>query len=258
MTYLPVDPVSESDILAYVDDQLDAARRIDVEAYLAARPEQAAHVMADLKSRDELRLALAAASPSATPATTDAARRLERGLIRGRIVSRLQQAAAIVVFVGAGWLAHEVAGPLTVTSSIASVPPPAYVEDAMRAHGTTLLRASMASQPMTPNYDPEEIRTVTAIVMPRLPSEWEAKDVQVFPSRFGPSVELSAETSDLGPISLFAVRPGTFDVIKPKLAPEGNISAAYFQIGDVAYALVGNGDPKELGRAAEKLADSLY
>lgn len=252
------DPVAEHDLDAYVDDQLEPGRRIEVEAWLAARPGEAARVMADLRARDELRLALALPGASGRPATSDAARRLERGLRRGRVFARLQQAAAVVLLLGVGWAANEIVGPLSVTASVASAPPPAYVEDAMRAHGTSVIRAAMASQPEAPNYDPEEIRAVTAIVMPALPKDWRVEDVQVFPSRFGPSVELMADSDEFGHVSLFAVRPGTFDVVKPTLAPGDGTSAAYFQIGDVAYAVVATGGGRELDRAAERLAETLY
>ncbi|MEI9417667.1 anti-sigma factor family protein, partial [Mesorhizobium sp. Cs1321R2N1] len=89
-----VDPVTDADLDAYVDDQLDVARRIEVEAFLSVRPEAAARVMSDLRTRDELRVALAGSEGMARPATADAARRLERGLGRGRIFGVLQRAAA--------------------------------------------------------------------------------------------------------------------------------------------------------------------
>ena len=41
MTELLRDPVTDTDLDAYVDDQLDVARRIEVEAFLSARPEAA-------------------------------------------------------------------------------------------------------------------------------------------------------------------------------------------------------------------------
>lgn len=252
------DPVTELDLDAYVDDQLDAARRIEVEAWLAARPEAAARVMADLRTRDELRLALALPAAPGRPATTEAARRLERGLARGRVAARLRQAATVAVFVAAGWAASEIMGPVSVTEVVASTPPPAYVEDAMRAHGTSMVRAGMASQPEVPDYDTAEIRAATAIVMPPLPEEWRVRDVQIYPSRFGPSVEMAIETQEMGLLSLFAVRPGTFDVVKPTAAPGGEISSVYFQIGEVAYVLAGHGGIDPLDRAAGRLADTLY
>jgi anti-sigma factor RsiW len=252
------DPVTDADLDAYVDDQLDVARRIEIEAFLSTHPETAARVMSDLKICDELRLALAVSNRIARPGTTDAARRLERGLARGRVLGGLRRVAAIAVFMAAGWLANEMVGPISVTEVVASTPPPAYVEDAMRAHSTTVLRASMASQPEVPDYDPEEIRAATAIVMPRLPKDWRVKDVQIYPSRFGPSVEMAVDTEAFGLLSLFAVRPGTFDAVQPAVGFSGDISSAYFQIGGAAYAVVAQGDVDDLVRVAERLADALY
>lgn len=250
--------ITEIDFDAYVDDQLDPARRIAVEAHLAANPVEAARVMADLRTRDELRLALAAVPPRPGVKTSDAARRLEGGLRGDRVMGGLRRAAAILVFIGVGWLANEAIGPLGISEVVASAPPPPYVEDAMRAHGTSVLRASMVSQPEISDYDPEEIRSATAIVMPALPGDWTVRDVQIYPSRFGPSVEMAIETRDLGLLSLFAVRPGTFDVVQPTLAPASGVSSVYFQIGDVAYALVTTGDVEELDRMADRLAATLY
>ena len=251
-----LDPVTDADLDAYVDDQLDVARRIEVEAFLSARPETAARVMSDLRTRDELRVALAGSKGMARPATADAARRLERVLARGRVLGVLQRAAAVAVFVAAGWLANGMLG--TVTKVVASTQPPAYLEEAIRAHRTTLMRETMSSQTEAPNYDSDEIRAATAIVMPSLPKDWKVRDVQVYPSQFGPSVEMVVEARELGLISLFAIRPGTFDVVRPAVAPSGDISSAYFQIGDVAYAIVARSDVRDLDRAAETLAKTLY
>ncbi|AZV21836.1 anti-sigma factor [Mesorhizobium sp. M7A.F.Ce.TU.012.03.2.1] len=253
-----VDPVTDVDLDAYVDDQVDVTRRIEVEAFLSARPEAAARVMSDLRTRDELRVALAGSKGMARPATADAARRLERGLARGRLFGVLQRAAAVAGFVAAGWLANGIIGPMSVTKVVASPQPPAYVDEAVQAHRTTLVRESMPSQAETPNYNAGEIRAATAIVMPSLPTDWRVRDVQIYPSRFGPSVEMAVETKDMGLVSLFAIRPGTFDVVKPAIAPSGDISSAYFQIGDVAYAVVGRSEVHDLDRAAETLAKTLY
>ncbi|MBZ9740530.1 MULTISPECIES: anti-sigma factor family protein [unclassified Mesorhizobium] len=251
-------PVTDADLDAYVDDQLDVTRRIEVEAFLSARPETAARVMLDLRTRDELRVALAGSQGMARPATADAARRLERGLGRGRIFGVLQRAATVAALVGAGWLANGIIGPMSVTKVIASPQPPAYVDEAVRAHRTTLVRESMPSQTEAPNYNAGEIRAATAIVMPSLPKDWKVRDVQIYPSRFGPSVEMAVDTKDMGLVSLFAIRPGSFDVVKPTVAPSGDISSAYFQIGEVAYAVVAKSGVHDLDRAAETLARTLY
>jgi len=256
----PVDPVSDDDLQAYVDDELEMARRIDVEAYLSGHPDEASRVMADLRIRDELRLALTdaprAAWSASRMASNEAARRLGSALSRARLFRRVQQAAVVALLVGTGWLAHSQM--LGVTSVVASSLPPAFVDEAVKAHRTTLLRAGMASQPGATGYDPAEIRAATAIVMPELPRDWKVADVQVFPSAFGPSVEMSVATKDFGTVSLFAVRPGSFDVVPATMVLKDDLNAAYWQVGEVAYALVAKADSRELDKAASQLARSLY
>lgn len=252
------DPITDADLDAYVDEQLDVSRRIEVEAHLSTRPETAARVMADLRNRDELRLALAEPVAGTRSATTEAARRLERGLVRDRVAGVTRRAASIAALVGIGWLAHASVEPMAVTPVVASTPPPAYVKEAVRAHRTSLVRAAMPSQPEVPGYDPEDLRAGTAIVMPTLPSGWLVTDVQVYPSRFGPSVEMAIRAESLGTLSLFAVRPGTFDVVPTTVVALPDATAAYFQIGDVAYALVAGADASDLEQSAESLAGTLY
>ncbi|MGZ9082517.1 MAG: anti-sigma factor family protein [Rhodoplanes sp.] len=254
----PVDPITEADLQAYVEDQLPAARRIEVETYLCHNPTDAMRIIADLKIRDELRLALADTPRALRIGTMDAARRLERGLSRDRILRWVRQVAAIIVLIGTGWLAHAQFGPLGVSEVVASAMPPAYVADAVMAHRTTLLRAVIRSQPESPAYDPAEIRSATAIALPTLPGDWTVTDVQIFPSTFGPSVEMAIRTEVFGSMSLFAVRPSTFNVVPATLVQRGDVAAVYWQIGEVAYALVARADSRELDKAATRLAESLY
>jgi hypothetical protein len=94
------------------------------------------------------------------------------------------------ILVAAGWVAHAELGPLAISHVVASPLPPAYVSDAMMAHRTTLVRAALHSQHKESAYNQADIRAATAIVMPSLPEAWEVADVQIFPSTFGPSVEL--------------------------------------------------------------------
>ena len=253
-----IDPITRADLDAYVDEQLDAARRIEVAAYLSEHPQEAAQVMADLRGRDELRLALSTASSVSGLASAQAAERLQRSLSRRRFFRNVQRIAAIGVLVGLGWMAHAGFGPLVVSQVVASTPPPPFVQDAVMAHKTSLLRAGMASQLETKSLDAAEIRAATAIVMPELPVGWKVKDVQLFPSTFGPSVEVEIGTDKAAPLSLFAVRPGSFDVVKPQIVDIDGMSAAYFQIGEVAYALVAEAGASDLRKVATDISSTLY
>lgn len=253
MTHL--DPVSEEDLHAYIDDQLDVARRVEVEAYLAGHPDAAALVMTDLRNRDELRMALAVKPAFVLPATGDAARRIDGALSRQAWLQRFRPAMAAAILLSAGWFAH---GLLDTQSGEGADGLPAYVEAAVSARQTSLLRAAMFSQPEAPDYDRSELLSATAIAMPELPADWMVTDVQVFPSRFGPSIEMAIETERFGSLSLFAARPGGFAVAPVSTLEMGELAGAHWQMGEVAYALLGDRSPQHLGEAASGLAETLY
>ena len=249
-----IDGVSEDDLHAYIDNQLDVAQRVEVAAYLAKRPEEAARVMADLRSRDELRMALATKPAFIRPATGNAARKIEGALTRRAWVDRFRPAIAAAVLMTVGWFSHAQFGPQV--NDEASLP--SYVEAAFNARQASLLRAAMYSQPEAPAYDRAELLSATAITMPELPADWIVTDVQVFPSQFGPSIGMEIQAKPYGTLSLFSVRPGRFAVSPVTTAQMGDVAGAYWQIGDIAYALLGDEPPAILGTAAAGLADTLY
>jgi anti-sigma factor RsiW len=252
------DPIGEADLHAYIDDQLSPERRIAVEDHLARSPELAARIMADLRVRDELRLATGEMTSAVTLKTADAARRLERGLTRDAFFVTVRRVAAAIVLIAIGWLAHVEFLAMGNWAGVASASMPAYVDEAGRAHQTALLRASMPSQPLQPNYDAEEISAAISIRMPTLPANWTVLDVQIFPSSTGPALEMAVDAEGLGTLSLFAVRPGSFDVAPVRTTSGNDVTAVYWQIGDAAYALVGAADGDLLKEAAKKLASPLY
>ncbi|MGF7158558.1 anti-sigma factor RsiW [Rhodoligotrophos appendicifer] len=254
---VPIDPITETDLHAYVDDQLEVQRRIEVEAYLSREPETAARVMADLRSRDELRLALADMPRIGRIGTMDAARRLERGISQDRWFTRVSRAAGLIACIGVGWVAHAQLGTLSIGTVNASTPAPRYVADARQAYQASLVRATLPSAAKSAAYDREEIRAATAIALPELPAGWTVEDAQIFPSTFGPSVEVAIKADTLGSLALFAVRPGSFDVIPATVARDGQ-TAAYWQIGEVAYVLIADVEGRKLEQVAVNLAKTLY
>lgn len=247
------DPITEADLHGYVDNQLNLNRRVEVEAYLSEMPQMAMRVMKDLRLRDELRLAVAEEPVLASASTSDAARRLNGAFSRRNLINRFRPAMAASVLLAAGWFAH---GQIGSGAAIAAVPE--YVDVAIEAYQTSLVRAGMYSQPEAPNFDRAELLSATAIVIPAFPKDWTITDVQVFPSKFGPSVEMTIRADKLGNLSLFAARPGHFAVIPATTMHVGTVTTAYWQIGDVAYALVGLESPADLEVAAGALAHTLY
>ena len=251
------DPITEADLHAFVDDQLPAERRLDIEDHLACHPEIAARVMADLRARDALRLAVEGTPlPRPKERMFEAARRLERSLIWRRIGLKLQRAAAITMLIGIGWFAHAQIG-LSITETEASPQPPAFVQDARHAYQTALVRARMVSQPDVPDYDPAEILAETGIHLPEMPRDWRIVDTQVFPTREGHSIEMTIEADEVGRVSLFAARTGSFAVIAPTTARFDDVRVIYWQTGPLAYALTGSGTERAIERAAVHLSQKL-
>lgn len=240
---------------AYIDGRLTPRDRIVVESWLAQTPEAAAGVMAELRLRDELRLALEPVGAPA-PETVAAGRRLASALRTDRHAPRLARVAAVAAVFGMGWLAHAGFGPLSVRGVEAALPPPAWLSAALSAHRTSEMRAGMASQEASATLDRAEIRAATGLYLPSLPEGWRLRDVQIFPSDFGPSVEAAFATPQ-GILSLFAVRPGSFAVARPAEFAAAGLAAAHFQIGDAAYVLVAP-EGADLTQDAARLFDSLH
>lgn len=247
------EPITEKDLTYYVDDQLEPARRVEVEAHLARRPELAARIMDELKINHELRLMAAHMGGEPRPDTGDLARRLQGSMARRALLHRLRPSLAVCLLLAVGGLGGSL---LVTTTSKPGVP--GYVEAALQAHAVSQVRAVMISQPEAPEYDRDELLSATAIVMPTLPPDWSVTDVQVYPSRFGPSVEMAVDAGALGKASIFAARPGDFGAHHPTIATFKDTTLGHWQIGDIAYVLVGTSEPSTILSAAEALADSLY
>lgn len=241
--------VNRDDLDAYVDNQLDPWQRVAVEEWLASHPADAAQVMSGIHHRNQLRLALS--MPATAPDDLRTARRLDRAIAR-RWLGLGLPSAAIAATLAALWLAL---GPVGLREGIASTPPPAFVKSALAARDASDLRLAMLSQPEAPDVDLAEIRALTGLVMPQLPADWVALDVQVFPSLQGPGVEMILNTPEHGRLSLFVVRAGGGDGAGMTLAGETGI--AWFTHDGVAHVLGAREDPARLADTAGHLLGSL-
>ncbi|MER2250396.1 zf-HC2 domain-containing protein [Methylorubrum podarium] len=251
-----VDPVTETDLIAYVDGELDPMRRVEVEAHLARNPQDALQVMADLRDRDALREAFLSV-PSLPPERLRAsARRIDRAFAWQRVRSRLRRAAAVVVLVGAGWLAHTESGGFGVPGSFASPIDPSLAEEAAQAREAVQIRARVTSLPLASAYDPAGIEAATGVDLPPLPAGWVVRDVQVFPSRSGTGIEISIQSAEIGELALFAKHSSAAplaDGVEP-VARSSDGTTAYWRNGSTAYALSGPRNDPALHAAAARLA----
>ncbi|MCM8730077.1 anti-sigma factor family protein [Hephaestia sp. GCM10023244] len=239
------DAVSELEIHAYIDDELEPVRRMAVEEYLARDGAAAARVMADLRLRSALGLALHDDRPLGPTMVTSAERlrqRIARRRWRWRGVVGLASAAAVAAFLIPSVLQDDV---------------PAYVGDAVMSHRIGLMRAAMPSQVENAHFDAHEVMRSTNIRMPVLPDGWQITDVQLFPADSGPALQIMIRTDAARVVSMFAQRSGRDEATEPVAIQRGDDAVAYWNRDGVGYALVGAEPAAEIDRAADDLADNI-
>src|ERR1700741_1393858 len=112
----PKIPVTEDELHAYVDDELPAERRGDVEAWLAAHPDDAARVQSWRAMAEMLHARYDSVLDEPVPKRLESERLMS--LPRRWMVGAV--AATLIAFVaggGAGWIAHGAASTPSVFQS---------------------------------------------------------------------------------------------------------------------------------------------
>ena len=243
-----IDPITDDDLIAFIDGQIEPMRRLDVEAHLATDPAAAARVMAEMHDRDALRACFERVPGPGPDRTVALARRFDRNLRWRRVASRLKRAAAIAVLVGAGWLAHDEIGRFGVPDTLAATPDPALIADARQARAVAQLRKSINGEAGGPVYDRARLRSVTGIDLPTLPEGWRVRDIQIFPARHGTGIEVALEAGGYGEASLFATRGIRGGPATLTGSEDGDIVS--WNAGETAYALIGPRDDAALRQVA--------
>jgi hypothetical protein len=225
-------PVSDEDLRLYAAGRLTADRRRQIEGLLACNPDLAAQVMAQMH-----RLQLPPAEPNRR------SMRLALASLFTAVGIGLGVGAAIIAQPArsAGW--READGD----------EPPVYVTEAAESREAALARAQMISQSETPLLDAEEVGRILKVRLPTLPAGWRVVDAQVFPTDFGPSINLVLETAELKRLDLFAVRASTLTGERPEIASRRGETVAFWEEGQSAYVLSGAAKPEELLRQATAL-----
>ncbi|MDQ0839954.1 anti-sigma factor family protein [Sphingomonas faeni] len=244
--------ITETELQAYVDNQLDAACRVEVCDYLLTNPDAAERVLLDLRHRDAM-LAVASVwrgEPAAR--LNDAAVSLHRAMSAPRRRRLLKPAAALIAML----LVFEVVGPPMRQSGRAEAAVPAFVEEAIEARQTSILRAEMASQIEAPAFDPKDVRAATRISIPMLPPTWSLRDVQLFPSDYGPSLQVVAEIPGNRRMALFAARARAADIAVSGQTKVGDQDAIYWSRDGNIYVLTGDVSPIDLRTYAQALANN--
>jgi anti-sigma factor RsiW len=242
--------ITEIDLIAYVDGQLDEPCRLAVETALANDPPAAADMMSDLARRTALRLAIAARPTSPSVELASIARRRKSYLDRSR--TRWTIAAALTAAVLVGF------GSFGAFRMVAETETETVLEDALQSRAATLVRTSMVSQVETPGIAVNEIRQAVRIRLPAPPKGWKVLDVQIFPADSGPSVQLLIDTGAAGRVFLFASREGSEQGAAPVLIRYDGDTVAFWEVDGQSFTLSGNARNDELHAMAVDLSNNRF
>ena len=129
-------PVQTSDLHAYVDGELSAARRAELTAWLNDHPEERVRVESYRRQKDDIRQLFAPVLDEPLPdCLTTLADQAPPSPVRagsGRFLQRLAAGLAIAFVSGAsGWLAHDLYRPPVTLAQISPLPRQAAIAHAV-------------------------------------------------------------------------------------------------------------------------------
>ena len=169
----------------------------------------------------------------------------------GRGWQHLRRTVAIAALLATGWIAR---GALGEFPQAAQASP--FLDEAAASHRAGLLRQNMASQVESATLNSEEIRRSTGIILPSFPRSWRVTDVQLFPTPDSPAIAISIVTPTGEQLSFFADKAETPAEGHPLIARRAADIIAYWEAGDMAYALTGRTAARRIMTLASEITPS--
>lgn len=167
-------------------------------------------------------------------------------------VAYLSRVAAAILVLAGGWFFVGKGAPVDRGQAEEY-----FIREALQSHHVAEMRAVLRRSPPAV-FNVGEVGSFARIALPVLPAGWRITDVQLFPSDSGPSLQMTITNDISRPISLFAVRDDHVAPAKPAVLTRNGKTVAYWQEGDLAYALISKKKrPAELDRLAEDIADNV-
>ncbi len=240
----PKIPVTEDELHAYVDNELPAERRGDVEAWLVAHPDDAERVRSWLAMAEALHARYDSVADEAVPKRLELERleRQPRKWLYGAVAATL---AAFVIGGGAGWLARGAAASpsafqnLTVDALdahrlyVVEVRHPVEVPGSERAHLQQWLTKRCGWDVRAPMLDGTGLKLVGG---------------RLLPGPTGPASFLMYESASGERFTLYTSRATT--EAQMRYTVSDNSGAMYWSEGGVGYVLSGPSDKDRLNQVA--------
>ncbi|MDH0303228.1 MULTISPECIES: anti-sigma factor [unclassified Pseudomonas] len=244
---------TEHELHAYVDERLEPVRRAEVEAWLAANPQEAARIEAWRSDARRLRAALAGFGERPSDPALDLAPLRRR--VRQRRQRRLASAAVLLVALGVGGLGGWQAREATLVAG--NLP----MADAVQAHRLFADTTSLDLQAS----DPARLQAWLGRHFNRvgqLPDlagyGFQPVGARLLSNEAGPAALLVFQDRQGQRISLFLRSPGEhFERMPSGQRTDGQLQARYWSHGDYNFALVSAADDSRGEQLRQALGVSL-
>ena len=246
-------PVTEDELHAYVDNELPAERRGDVEAWLATHPDDAARVHSWRTMAEALHARYDSIADEAVPKRLEIERlvRQPRKWVYGAIAATL---AAFIVGGGAGWFARgAAAAPSSIQSFTAhaleahrlyvvEVRHPVEVPGSERAHLQQWLTKRCGWLVRAPELAPAGLKLVGG---------------RLLPGSGGPASFMMYESTSGERFTIYTVKSDA-KATQMRYAAQGRESSLFWADDGVAYAVVSTGiDRGRLTQIAQAVYDQM-
>jgi anti-sigma factor RsiW len=251
----PGRPVEEDDLHARIDGQLPHEHVEEVDAYLAAHPEEEERFSQYAQQRQALRAAFVAQADRAIPSRLRVAYLLaQQRRQRYRHLAQIAAAIGLIVLGGiGGWAVRDLAGPLS------SLPPGAVARmitaDAIAAHRTFSVEVR---HPVEVDAGQEahliqwlSKRLGRQLVAPDLAAaRFQLMGGRLLPAEDGPAAQFMYENGDRERLTLY-LRAGVGGETAFRYHEEGGVGAFYWSDEGFGYAIAAKADRGLLLHIAE-------
>jgi anti-sigma factor RsiW len=246
----PKIPVTEDELHAYVDNELPAERRGDVEGWLAAHPDDAERVQSWRAMAEALHARYDQVANEPVPKRLDLERLVQppRKWIYGAI------AACLLAFIaggGTGWLAH---GAAATPSAFQS-----FTEDALDAHRLYVVEVRHPVE--VPGSERDHLqqwltkRCGWNVFAPELGSTGlKLVGGRLLPGPTGPASFLMYESASGERFTVYTAKAST-ETTQMRFTSEDNDGALFWADRGVGYVVSGTGDRDRLTQVARMVYD---
>ena len=245
-------PVTEDELHAYVDNELPAERRGDVEAWLAAHPDDAARVQSWRSMAEALHARYDSVIDEAVPKRLEIERLVQqpRKWFYGAVAATL---AAFVVGSGAGWMAR---GAVAAPSAMQS-----FTVDALDAHRLYVVEVRHPVE--VPASESAHLqawltkRCGWVVKAPELAAAGlKLVGGRLLPGPTGPASFLMYESASGERFTIYTAKSEA-EATQMHYAAQGNESTLFWADRNVAYVVSGAGDRGRLTQIAQSVYDQM-